>query len=88
MRYGAETSKTTTSGSLEAPQQFAIQNSQIAFETLSSRLYTDPIRAVIRELSCNAYDAHAAAARRRSPSRSAFPPTSTLASASVTTGRA
>ena len=67
MKYGANTTKTETSGGLAAPQQFSIQNSAIAFETLSSRLYTDPIRAVIRELSCNAYDAHAMSGKADKP---------------------
>ena len=67
MKYGTQASKTIISGGMEAPQQFCIQNSQIAFETLSSRLYTDPIRAVIRELSCNAYDAHVAAGKKDEP---------------------
>jgi hypothetical protein len=73
MKYGTQASKTTTSGGLDAPQQFSIQNSQIAFETLSSRLYTDPIRAVIRELSCNAYDAHVAAGKKDQPFEVALP---------------
>lgn len=37
---------------------FGIQATAAAFETLSSRLYSDPILAVIRELSTNANDAH------------------------------
>lgn len=38
--------------------RYKISQSKAMFETLSSRLYTDKIRAIIRELSCNAYDAH------------------------------
>lgn len=37
---------------------FNIQATGAAFETLSSRLYSDPVLAVIRELSTNANDAH------------------------------
>lgn len=40
---------------------FRIKTTAKAFDILSSGLYTDPIRAIIRELSCNAYDAHVAA---------------------------
>lgn len=40
---------------------FAIQASAKAFEILSSNIYTNKIRAVIREVSCNAQDAHVAA---------------------------
>ncbi len=37
---------------------YRICQSKAAFETLSSRLYSDKIRAVLRELACNAWDAH------------------------------
>ena len=38
-----------------------------AFEILSAGIYTDPILAVIRELSCNAYDSHVAAGKKDEP---------------------
>lgn len=38
--------------------QFSIKQSAKAFKILSSSLYTNKILAIIRELSCNAYDAH------------------------------
>ena len=37
---------------------FKIQASAKAFEILSSNIYTNKVRAVIREYNCNAYDAH------------------------------
>jgi len=37
---------------------FKIQAGAKAFEILSSNIYTHKVRAVIREVSCNAYDAH------------------------------
>lgn len=40
---------------------FRIKTTAKAFDILSSGLYTDRILAVVRELSCNAYDAHVAA---------------------------
>lgn len=39
---------------------FVIKNSAKAFTILSSTLYSDKIGAIVRELSCNAYDAHVA----------------------------
>lgn len=42
-------------------QEFRIKNNAKAFKILSSNLYKDKILAVIRELGCNAYDAHVAA---------------------------
>lgn len=41
-----------------AESVFTIKTSPRAFDILSSALYTDKIMAIIRELSCNAYDAH------------------------------
>lgn len=43
--------------------EFRIRNSAKAFNILSSGLYANKIRAVIRELSCNAVDSHVAAGR-------------------------
>jgi hypothetical protein len=40
---------------------FSIKASGKAFKLLSSGLYKDKIKAIIREISCNAYDSHKAA---------------------------
>jgi len=40
---------------------FRIKESAKAFSILSSSLYQNPIRSIIRELGCNARDAHVAA---------------------------
>ena len=55
------------SGAESAPAAFQIQNSPIAFAILSSRLYQDKILACIRELSCNAFDAHVDAGKADQP---------------------
>jgi hypothetical protein len=47
--------------------EFRIRNSAKAFSILSSGLYANKIRAVIRELSCNATDSHVAAGRANTP---------------------
>lgn len=39
-------------------KEFRINSSLAAFETLSTRLYANPVLAVIRELSTNAHDSH------------------------------
>jgi hypothetical protein len=44
-----------------AASEFKINNSAKAFGILSSGLYANKIRAIIRELSCNAVDSHVAA---------------------------
>lgn len=46
------------SGGLGVGGEFSIANSPKAFEILSSNLYQDKQLAVIREISCNAADAH------------------------------
>lgn len=47
--------------------EFRIRNSAKAFSILSSGLYANKIRAIIRELSCNAYDSHVAAGKADVP---------------------
>lgn len=47
--------------------EFRIRNSSKAFSILSSGLYANKIRAIIRELSTNAYDSHVAAGRGTTP---------------------
>ena len=47
--------------------EFRIRNSAKAFSILSSGLYANKVRAIIRELSCNAVDSHAAAGKRDTP---------------------
>ena len=47
--------------------EFRIRNSAKAFSILSSGLYANKIRAIIRELSCNAVDSHAAAGKKDTP---------------------
>lgn len=47
-------------GNVEQGGEFKIRNSAKAFSILSSGLYSNKIRAIIRELSCNAIDGHVA----------------------------
>ena len=55
--YGAETEE----------QVFQIATTAVAFETLSAKLYSDRVTAIIRELSANAHDAHVDAGRKNLP---------------------
>ena len=43
--------------------EFTFKQSAHAFNILVSRLYTDPIKAIIRELSANAHDSHVEAGK-------------------------
>jgi hypothetical protein len=47
--------------------EFRIRNSAKAFNILSSGLYANKIRAIIREYSCNAVDSHVEAGRTDTP---------------------
>lgn len=47
--------------------EFRIRNSAKAFNILSSGLYANKIKAIVRELSCNAVDSHTAAGKADTP---------------------
>ena len=47
--------------------EFRIRNSAKAFNILSSGLYANKVRAIVRELSCNAVDSHTAADKTDTP---------------------
>lgn len=67
MKTQTHSTTTKVSGNASAPRTFAIQASTSAFATLSSGLYNDKIRAIIRELACNAWDAHVMAGKKDVP---------------------
>lgn len=46
---------------------YSIKATGLSFQILSSGLYKDKIKAIIRELSCNAFDAHVAAGNANTP---------------------
>ena len=48
-------------------KEFSIKASPVAFDILSSKLYSDPILAIVRELLTNAYDSHKAADNLETP---------------------
>lgn len=52
---------------VEGEQNFSIKTTAQAFDILSSGIYSDPILAVVRELSCNAWDAHKDAGKEDVP---------------------
>jgi hypothetical protein len=55
--------------------EFRIRNSAKAFNILSSGLYANKIKAIIRELSCNAVDSHVAAGKADVPFEVTLPNT-------------
>lgn len=46
---------------------FSIKSSAKAFNILSSTLYSNKFEAIVRELSCNAYDSHVSAGNKETP---------------------
>lgn len=67
MKLTQDTTPVETGVAVEAPKQFKIAASKEAFKILSSGLYNNKKLAIIRELSCNAYDAHVAAGKKDVP---------------------
>ncbi len=63
----AEIKGTVERGGVEAESGFKIAATAKAFEILSSKLYTDVPRAIVRELSTNAHDAHVEAGHADKP---------------------
>lgn len=58
MKFYDEKSEKVESSGLGQTSQFTIEANMKAFMTLSSTLYSNKIRAIVRELGTNAYDAH------------------------------
>lgn len=56
-----------------AISDFKIRSTAKSFQILSSSLYANKIRAIIRELSCNAFDSHVAAGKQDVPFYVHFP---------------
>ena len=59
--------KEVTLSNVGTTGEFRIRNSAKAFSILSSGLYSNKIRAIVRELSCNAIDSHVAAGKKDVP---------------------
>lgn len=66
MKLHTERSEVERSG-IASETTFRIKTTSKAFDILSSGLYTDNILAIVRELSCNAYDSHVAAGKADVP---------------------
>lgn len=57
----------------QSTAKFQITANGTAFQILSSGLYSDKVTAVIRELTCNAYDSHVAAGKKEKPVKVTLP---------------
>lgn len=66
MKLHADT-RDVLKGNIGQETTFSIKATSKAFQILSSGLYSNKILAIIRELSCNAYDAHVAAKNASTP---------------------
>lgn len=68
-----ETSRNVIVGGDFDAKQFSVKVNSKAFRTLVSNLYSDKVRAVMTELSANAYDSHIAAGKQSVPFRVEMP---------------
>lgn len=59
--------------SLKTKNEFRIKTTAKAFKILSDGLYSNKIKSIIRELSCNAYDSHIASNKKEIPFYVKFP---------------
>ena len=66
MKLDVAVNEVTLSG-VNSTGEFRIRNSAKAFKILSDGLYSNKIKAIIRELSCNAVDSHIAAKKEDVP---------------------
>ena len=66
MKISVDRPAVETSGDV-IKKSFTIKATSKAFQILSSGLYANKIRAIIRELSCNAWDSHKAAGKENVP---------------------
>ena len=67
MKQHTNTNPVERIGETGKETEFTITSNKQAFEILSAGIYTDPIMAVIRELSCNAFDAMVEAGKGDEP---------------------
>lgn len=67
MKTQTKLREVSTVGKIGQTTNFQIKATAHSFKILSDGLYSDKIRAVIRELSCNAYDSHIEAGKADKP---------------------
>ena len=63
MKIETTTGNVTSIGAIGASNNFSIAMNAKAFRLLSDTLYQDKIGSIVRELSCNALDAHVMAGK-------------------------
>jgi len=66
MKYDTPSIPVVTGGIVDQGE-FKIKNSAVAFSILSSGLYSNKFKAILRELGCNAYDSHVEAGYPEKP---------------------
>ena len=72
MKIGTSSSNTLIT-STQNSNKFKIQATGKAFSILSNALYQHKVKAVVREIGCNAYDAHIDAGTTATPFKVSLP---------------
>lgn len=67
MKLATQESPVERFGVVDEESDFRIKATPKAFQILTSKLYKDKIAAIVREISCNAYDSHVAAGKSDLP---------------------
>ena len=67
MKIGNSSENTLITNTEASGRKYSIQSTGKAFQILSNALYQHKVKAVVREISCNAYDAHIDAGTTSTP---------------------
>lgn len=67
MKIGNSSENTLITNTAASGRKYSIQSTGKAFQILSNALYQHKVKAVVREISCNAYDAHIDAGTTSTP---------------------
>lgn len=67
MKIGNSSENTLITNTESSGRKYSIQSTGKAFQILSNALYQHKVKAVVREISCNAYDAHIDAGTTATP---------------------
>ena len=68
-----EATRNVEATGIQETNQFSVEMNAASIDILSSKIYSDAFLAIVRELACNAWDAHVAAGNTQTPFEIWFP---------------